>query len=95
VSNPTILDLAGRTRYEVEEGERWLRIVLKDGRTVKQVQDNPDPLSPDGVLAKFKANCDGVLDREQYERAATLLMTVETLPTVRELVELLTRRGDR
>jgi 2-methylcitrate dehydratase PrpD len=95
VSNPTILDLAARTRYEVEEGERWLRIVLKDGRTVKQVQDNPDPLSPDAVVAKFKANCDGVLERGQYERAATLLMTVETLPTVRDVVELLTSRGAR
>jgi 2-methylcitrate dehydratase PrpD len=68
---------------------------LTDGRTlfkdcVISHGDPEDPLSDDEVRQKYRSCCTGVLQAANAERAADIIMTLDTLDDVRGLMETLT-----
>ncbi|MBI2205067.1 MAG: MmgE/PrpD family protein [Candidatus Rokubacteria bacterium] len=74
----------------------WVEVTVRTaaGRTLTARCDRPrgiwgNPLTPDERLAKFRATAGVLLAAPQVERAQALIESLETLPTLRDLIEVL------
>jgi 2-methylcitrate dehydratase PrpD len=83
IADPVMLDIAGKTRYEIDPADPYpanyrghVRATLKDGRVVELTQPHmrggaQEPLSDDELRRKFVANvCFGGVDATEAESLA-------------------------
>ncbi|HEV3333997.1 MAG TPA: hypothetical protein VG096_23585 [Bryobacteraceae bacterium] len=90
--NPEILALARRVAYYADPQfpgpgrfKGVVRITLRDGRTVEEVEENTrgsaeNPMTFEELRAKFDANASGFLDAPARDRVVQQIMHLEQLP---------------
>jgi 2-methylcitrate dehydratase PrpD len=80
------------------DGPLGVLVIEARGRRLRQPIDIPlgdckRPLPPERVAAKYVANASEVLGTEAAQKTAGMLRAIETLPSIRPLVDLLARRA--
>jgi 2-methylcitrate dehydratase PrpD len=101
IRDPVILTLAKKVRYELDETIDYprhfsghVKVVLDDGNVLEEDQPHPrggfeDPLAPEEIQAKFRANAGLALPPAQVDAIINLTNNLEKLPVITDLTELL------
>ena len=99
LKNPEILALARRVRYRVDPNypgpgrfKGAAKITLKDGRAFEEVEEYnrgsaENPMTYEGLRAKFDDNARGFLSLEQRDRLAGDINRLELLPDAAKLID--------
>lgn len=88
VADPVIQDLIGRTRHA---DSKMLVVTLKDGRCLEAPLGHPtDFTTRPEIEAKFHACVDGTLPKAKADAMVSLMRSMESLDSVRELAQALT-----
>ena len=94
-----LLDLAAKVRYEVDPKidyprhfEGHVQVKMKDGHVFTEDQLHPrggyeDPLPPEEVEAKFRANARLALAEDDMEEIIGMVQQLEALPVISRLTE--------
>jgi 2-methylcitrate dehydratase PrpD len=94
-----LLDLAAKVRYEVDPKidyprhfEGHVQVKMQDGRVFTEDQLHPrggyeDPLPPEEVEAKFRANARLALAEDDVEEIIKMVQQLEALPVISRLTE--------
>ena len=94
-----VLDLAAKVRYEVDPTidyprhfEGHVQLKMKDGSVFTEDQLHPrggyeDPLPPEEVEAKFRANARLALAEDDVEEIIKMVQQLEALPVISRLTE--------
>ena len=94
-----LLDLAAKVRYEVDPKidyprhfEGHVQVKMQDGRVFTEDQLHPrggyeDPLPPEEVEAKFRANARLALAEDDMEEIIRMVQQLEALPVISRLTE--------
>src|SRR2546428_4628443 len=107
VRDRDVLALASRISYELDPtidyprqvvGRR--RVRLQDGRIVEESQDHPrggpdSPMSRAEIEAKFRGNASLVMSADQASRVIRSVEALASEPNLHNLMEALTRGGER
>jgi 2-methylcitrate dehydratase PrpD len=101
IRNPVVLELAQKVRYELDETIDYprhfsghVKIILDDGRVLDENQPHPrggfeDPLRPQEVEEKFRANARLALASKQVDGIVDLVAHLEQLSSIGALSDLL------
>jgi 2-methylcitrate dehydratase PrpD len=101
IRDEKLLALAKKVRYVLDPTIDYprhfsghVKIMLKDGRVLEENQPHPrggleDPLPPEEIQAKFRANAALVLPGEKIEAIVRAVDRVENLPAISSLSNLL------
>ena len=101
IHNPELLELASKVRYELDPTidyprhfEGHVQVTMKNGSVFTEDQLHPrggyeDPLPPEEIEAKFRANAQLALDENRVEEVVKLVQRLERLPTISILTETL------
>jgi 2-methylcitrate dehydratase PrpD len=81
-----ILELAGRIRYAIDEKSHWVEVTLKDGTSLKAVQNTLVPTPRNAVVWKFLSNATTVLDRARAEELMEHVLSIERMKDVKALI---------
>lgn len=104
IREPEVLKLAAKVRYVLDPTIDYprhfsghVKIVLDDGTVLEENQPHPrggleDPLPPEEVEAKFRANARLALPAEIGEKIIDAVHHLEQLPSIGSLSELVVRR---
>jgi 2-methylcitrate dehydratase PrpD len=104
IEDSAVLKLAARVRYELDPTIDYprhfsghVKVVLDDGTILEENQPHPrggleDPLPPEEVEAKFRANARLALPADNNEKIIDQVNRLEQLPSIGSLSELLMRR---
>jgi 2-methylcitrate dehydratase PrpD len=99
-----VLQLAGKIRYVLDPTIDYprhfsghVKVILNDGNVLEENQPHPhggleDPLPPEEIEQKFRANAALALSAERYEKIIELVKHLEQLPSVAPLCDLLVRQ---
>jgi 2-methylcitrate dehydratase PrpD len=99
-----VLKLAAKVRYVLDPTIDYprhfsghVKVVLDDGTILEENQPHPrggleDPLAPEEVEAKFRANAQLALPADNNEKIIDAVSRLEQLPSIGSLSELLLRR---
>ena len=99
IRDPALLALAAKVRYEVDPKidyprhfEGHVQVKMKDGDVFTEDQLHPrggyeDPLPPEEVEAKFRANARLALADEDVEEIIKMVQQLEALPVISRLTE--------
>lgn len=101
IRDPQVLALAAKVNYELDPSIDFprhfsghVRVILKDGRILEESQPHPRgglemPLPPEEIIAKFRTNAGMALSAEKVERVIASVRSLEELPSIKELTDLL------
>ncbi|HEY6997369.1 MAG TPA: MmgE/PrpD family protein, partial [Candidatus Binatia bacterium] len=101
IRDTELLALAEKVRYELDPTidyprhfEGHVQVKMKDGAVFTEDQLHPrggyeDPLPPEEIEAKFRANAQLALDENRVEEVVKLVQRLERLPTISILTETL------
>ena len=101
IRDTELLALAEKVRYELDwtidyprHFEGHVQVRMKDGSIFTEDQLHPrggyeDPLAPEEIEAKFRANAQLALDENHVEEVVKLVQQIERLPTISMLTETL------
>jgi len=101
IQDPETLSLAAKVRYELDPTTDYPRhfsghvmIKLKNGTTLEESQPHPrggleSPLPPTEIETKFRSNARMALSHDKVERIIALVNSLEKLPSMKELSDLL------
>jgi 2-methylcitrate dehydratase PrpD len=101
IRDTELLALAEKVRYELDPTidyprhfEGHVQVRMKDGSIFTEDQLHPrggyeDPLPPEEIEAKFRANAQLALDENRVEEVVKLVQRLERLPTISILTETL------
>ena len=101
IRDTELLALAEKVRYELDRTidyprhfEGHVQVRMKDGSIFTEDQLHPrggyeDPLPPEEIEAKFRANAQLALDENHVEEVVKLVQQIERLPTISMLTETL------
>lgn len=104
ITDPEVLKLAAKTRYVLDPTIDYprhfsghVKVILDDGSVLEENQPHPrggleDPLTADEIQAKFRANARLALPAETGEKIIDVVNTLEQLPAINSLTDLLMRR---
>jgi 2-methylcitrate dehydratase PrpD len=81
-----ILELADRISYAVDEKSHWVEVTLRDGTSLKAVQNTLVPTPRDAAVGKFLSNATTVLDRAHAEALMEQVLSMERLKDVKTLI---------
>ena len=99
IRDPELLALAAKVRYEVDPTidyprhfEGHVQVKMKDGHVFTEDQLHPrggyeDPLPPEEVETKFRANARLALAEDDVEEIIRMVQQLEALPVIRRLTE--------
>jgi 2-methylcitrate dehydratase PrpD len=99
IRDPELLGLASRVRYELDPTidyprhfEGHVQVRMKDGSVFTEDQLHPrggyeDPLPPEEIEAKFRANAGLALSEHAVEEIIRLVTQLEALPAISRLTE--------
>ncbi|HWP60881.1 MAG TPA: MmgE/PrpD family protein [Candidatus Acidoferrales bacterium] len=105
IRDPEILNLAAKVRYELDPAIDYprhfsghVKIRMKDGRIFEENQPHPrggleDPLPPEEIEGKFRANAALAVSRQRAEQIMTAVRNLEAVPAITDLSRLLAGRG--
>jgi 2-methylcitrate dehydratase PrpD len=98
-----VLKLAGKIRYVLDPTIDYprhfsghVKVILDDGSVLEENQPHPrggmeDPLPPEEIEEKFRANARLALPVERGEKIIDAVSHLEELPSIAPLAELLVR----
>jgi 2-methylcitrate dehydratase PrpD len=101
IRDPAVLNLASKVRYELDPTIDYprhfsghVKVLMKDGSVLEENQPHPrggfeDPLPPQEIAAKFRANAGLALAPEKIAAALDAVQRLEQLSSVSMLTELL------
>jgi len=101
IRDPGLLELAAKIRYELDPSidyprhfEGHVQVKVKDGTIYTEDQLHPrggyeDPLPPEEIEAKFRANARLALAESRVEKVVKLVQRLEELPAISMLTETL------
>src|SRR2546426_385959 len=101
IQDPETLSLAAKVRYELDPTTDYPRhfsghvmIKLKNGTTLEESQPHPrggleSPLPPTEIETKVRSNARMALSHDKVERIIALVNSLEKLPSMKELSDLL------
>jgi 2-methylcitrate dehydratase PrpD len=104
ILDPEVLRLAAKVRYVLDPTIDYprhfsghVKVVLDDGTILEENQPHPrggleDPLAPEEVRDKFRANARLALPAGNNEKIIDTVNRLEQLPSIGSLSELLARR---
>ena len=104
ILDPEVLRLAAKVRYVLDPNIDYprhfsghVKVVLDDGSILEENQPHPrggleDPLAPEEVREKFRANARLALPADNNEKIIDAVNRLEQLPSIGSLSELLARR---
>ena len=99
IRDPAVLDLARKVRYELDPTIDYprhfsghVKVRMADGKILEENQPHPrggfeDPLPPEEIEAKFRANAGLVLAAPKIERILNLVKGFEQLSSVAILTD--------
>lgn len=99
IKDPKLLDLAAKVRYELDATidyprhfEGHVQVKMKDGTIFQEDQLHPrggfeDPLPPEEIEAKFRANARLALPQSRVDEIVDLVRQIEQLPAIGMLTE--------
>jgi 2-methylcitrate dehydratase PrpD len=101
IREPSVLALAKKVRYELDPSIDYprhfsghVKIRLSDGSVIEENQPHPrggfeDPLPPEEIEAKFRANASLRLPLERADQIIAAVSRLEELPNITSLTDLL------
>jgi 2-methylcitrate dehydratase PrpD len=101
IRDPIVLAMANKVHYELDPTIDYprhfsghVRVKLDDGAIIEENQPHPrggleQPLPPDEIEAKFRANARLALSRERAELVMAAVKRLEELPAIGALSDLL------
>jgi 2-methylcitrate dehydratase PrpD len=101
IRDPVVLEMARKVRYELDPTIDYprhfsghVRVKLDDGTVIEENQAHPrggldDPLPPEEIKAKFRANARLALRESNIERIVEGVAKLEELPAISALTDLL------
>jgi 2-methylcitrate dehydratase PrpD len=101
IRDPVVLEMAQKVRYELDPTIDYprhfsghVRVELDDGTILEENQAHPrggldDPLAPDEIEAKFRANARLALTDTNIQRILDRVAKLEELPAISALTDLL------
>jgi 2-methylcitrate dehydratase PrpD len=101
IREPSVLALAQKIRYELDPSIEYprhfsghVKICLADGSVLEENQPHPrggfeDPLPPEEIEAKFRANARLRLPPERAAQIIAAVSCLEQLPNITSLTDLL------
>ena len=104
IQDRKILQVAAKVSYELDPAIDYprhfsghVKIRLKDGRVLEENQPHPrggleDPLPPEEIEAKFRANAALALTKKKREQIIAAVNNLETLESIADLSRLLASR---
>lgn len=104
IVDPAVLKLAAKVRYELDPTIDYphhfsghVKVRLANGRVLEENQPHPrggleDPLAPEEIVEKFRANARLALPGETGEKIIDAVNRLEDLDSIAEMSELLLRR---
>ncbi len=104
IEDSMVLKLAARIRYELDPSIDYprhfsghVKVIMTDGKIFEESQPHPrggleDPLPPQEIEEKFRANARLALPAESGEKIIDAVKRLEQLPSIGALTELLVRR---
>ena len=104
ILDAAVLNLAARVRYEIDPSIDYprhftghVKVTMADGEIFEENQAHPrggleDPLPPEEIEEKFRANARLALPQESGEKIIDAVRRLEQLPSIGTLTELLVRR---
>ena len=99
IRDPELLGLTSKVRYELDPAidyprhfEGHVQVRMKDGSVYTEDQLHPrggaeDPLAPEAIEAKFRANARLALREHDVEEIIRLIQKLEALPAISRLTE--------
>ena len=99
IRDPELLSLASKVRYELDPTidyprhfEGHVQVKMKDGSVFTEDQLHPrggyeDPLPPEEIEAKFRANAGLALPEDDVEEIIRLIQQLEALPAISRLTQ--------
>lgn len=104
IGDSEVLKLAGKVRYVLDPKIDYprhfsghVKVILDDGSVLEENQAHPrggleDPLPPQEIAEKFRANARLALPSERAEKIIDAVGRLEELPSIAPLTDLLVRR---
>ncbi len=101
IRDEAVLRVADKVRYEIDATIDYprhmsghVKIKLKDGTVLEENQPYPrggfeNPLPPEAIEEKFRSNATLAISREKAEEIVTTVRTLEELPKIKTLADLL------
>ena len=92
IDDAALMRIIDRTRPVVDEDSRWVEVEFKDGRVIREVQDELVPTSEKEIHRKFFENAESIVGKENASHIENIVDSMEQLKDVRTLTHLLRGR---
>ena len=81
IKDPYILSLASKTSFVVDEKDQWVEARLRNGKSIRAVQNELIPTSYQAAIKKFYVNAMTMVEEEKAKELFNAAMSLETIDT--------------